>query len=110
MSHHHKTRKQLIELEYDEDAAQDERDLQCRELARELHRQWRQARRTAQRPNTDETSSGGYQIEIATDRFSHTPSYAQNDLALPISAKDNEKPGQAAPPTSTHRRALETIL
>jgi hypothetical protein len=35
-----RTRKELVELEINEDLEQWERDNQCRELARELHRQW----------------------------------------------------------------------
>ena len=37
-----RTRKELVELEINEDLEQWERDNQCRELARELHRQWRE--------------------------------------------------------------------
>lgn len=36
-----KTRKQLVELEINEDLAQWERDTQCRELQQELRQQWR---------------------------------------------------------------------
>jgi hypothetical protein len=40
-----RTRKELVELEINEELEQWERDNQCRELARELHRQWREQER-----------------------------------------------------------------
>jgi hypothetical protein len=40
-----RTRKELVELETNEELEQWERDNQCRELARELHRQWREQER-----------------------------------------------------------------
>jgi hypothetical protein len=40
-----RNRKDLVELEINEDLEQWERDNQCRELARELHRQWREQER-----------------------------------------------------------------
>lgn len=41
-----RTRKELVELEINEDLEQWERDNQCRELARDLHRQWREQERS----------------------------------------------------------------